>query len=246
MSNVLYSLILTSLAGLSTLIGYFAIFIKGDKNKIISFSLAFASGVMSIICFIDLIPSAHNYLNNYVLVFRILYILCFIILGFYLSSFFDKHLTFNTNNNSLYRVGFLTMLGIIIHNIPEGIITFMVSQVDKSIGLTLAIAISLHNIPEGISISIPLYYSTKNKLYTFMLVLIAGCSELIGGVISLIFFKDFITDTILGIIFSLIAGIMLNISLFNLLKESYQYNKKISFIGYLLGGIVMIISHFVM
>ena len=135
------------------------------------------------------------------------------------------------------------MLGIIVHNIPEGIITFMVSQVDKNIGLALAIAISMHNIPEGISISIPFYYSTKNKMYTFILVLLAGCSELIGGVISFIFFKNIITNTVLGIIFSLIAGIMLNISLFNLLKESYQYDAKNSIIGYLVGALVMIASH---
>lgn len=137
------------------------------------------------------------------------------------------------------------MIGIIVHNIPEGIITFMVSQVDKSIGLTLAIAISLHNIPEGISISIPLYYSTKNKIHTFLLVLLSGCSELIGGLLTFLLFKNFVNDSLLGIIFSIIAGIMLNISLFNLLKESYQYDKKNSYIGFLIGVLIMIISHFI-
>lgn len=244
MNNIMYSFILTIFSGLSTLIGYFAIFIKGDKNKIVSFSLSFASGVMATICFIDLIPSAFSYLNKFVLLFQVLYILCFIIIGFIISSLFDKHLSFE-RNDSLYRVGFLTMLGIIVHNIPEGIITFMVSQVDKSIGLSLAIAISLHNIPEGISISIPLYYSTKKKLKTFILVLIAGCSELIGGVLTFFFLNDFITDNLLGIIFSIIAGIMLNISLFNLLKEGYCYNKKISYAGFLMGMLVMIVSHFI-
>lgn len=244
MSNILYSFLLTTFAGLSTLMGYFAIFIKGDKNKIISFSLSFASGVMGAICFIDLIPSAFSYLDDYLLLFRILYILLFIILGFFISSLMDKHFSFE-KNGSLYRVGFLTMLGIIIHNIPEGIITFMVSQADKGIGLSLAIAISLHNIPEGISIAIPLYYSTKKKFDTFMLVLIAGCSELIGGLLSFLLFRNLITDNFLGIIFSLIAGIMLNISLFNLAKESLVYNKKMSYIGFVAGALVMICSHFI-
>ena len=244
MDNILYSFILTSLAGLSTLIGYFTIFIKGDKNNIISFALSFASGVMSIICFIDLIPEAYNYLENYVIIFRILYILCFIILGFLISNFFDKHLLKNSSNDSLYKIGFLTMIGIIIHNIPEGIITFMVSQVDKKIGMSLAIAISLHNIPEGISIAIPFYYSTKNKLLTFVLVLLAGCSELFGGLLTFIFFKNLMSEHIFGIIFSIIAGIMLNISIFNLLKESREYNNKISIIGFIAGAIVMISSHF--
>lgn len=246
MNNILYSFILTILSGLSTLIGYLAIFIKGDKKKIISFSLAFASGVMATICIIDLIPSSFNYLINYAILFRILYIILFIVIGFYLSSLMDKYMSFDNKNGSLYRIGFLTMLGIIVHNIPEGIITFMVSQVDKSIGLSLAIAISLHNIPEGISISIPMYYSTNKKLYTFILVFIAGCSELVGGLLSFLFFRNFINDNLLGIIFSLIAGIMLNISLFNLLRESREYDKKISLYGFMIGMVVMLVSHFVL
>jgi len=244
MNNVLYSFVLTIISGLSTIIGYFAIFIKGDKNKIISFALSFASGIMTTICLIDLIPSSFSYLNNFWIIFRLLYILLFIVIGFFLSSLMDKHLSLE-HNGSLYRVGFLTMLGIIIHNIPEGIITFMVSQVDKSIGLSLAIAISLHNIPEGISISIPLYYSTRKKLYTFLLVFIAGCSELVGGVVSYVLFSDMISNNLLGIIFCLIAGIMLNISLFNLLQESREYNKKLAFLGFIIGVFVMVISHFV-
>lgn len=240
----MYSFLLTILSGLSTIIGYFAIFIKGDKNKIISCSLAFASGVMATICLIDLIPSAFSYLENYLLLFRILFVSLFIILGFFISSLMDKHLSFN-ESNSLYRVGFLTMLGIIIHNIPEGIITFMVSQVDKEIGLSLAFAISLHNIPEGISISVPLYYSTKKRLYTFGLVFLAGCSELFGGILSFIVFRFIISDTLFGIMFSIIAGIMLNISLFNLLKESLEYNKRMCLIGFILGILVMLFSHFI-
>lgn len=84
------------------------------------------------------------------------------------------------NKNSLKKVGIVSMIAITLHNIPEGIITFMVSGVDINLGIKLALAISLHNIPEGISIAVPLYYATRKKLKTFLIVLLAGLSEISG------------------------------------------------------------------
>ncbi|MBQ8472191.1 MAG: hypothetical protein IJ501_01665 [Bacilli bacterium] len=127
--NILASFILTSLAGLSTIIGYFIIFIKGNKDKIITFSLSFASGVMLTISIIDLIPSSFNYLSNYHLLFRLLLIIFFFILGINLSYFISSKVD-KENSNSLKKVGIISMLAIVLHNIPEGIITFMVSGVD--------------------------------------------------------------------------------------------------------------------
>lgn len=242
MNNIMYSFILTTLAGLSTILGYGVIFIKGDKKKILAFSLAFASGVMAVICFTDLLPSSFSYLDDYYVIFRILIMLLFVVLGFFLSSLFERYLPLQFNNNNLFRIGFLTLLGIVVHNIPEGIVTFMVSQVDRDIGLSLAIAISLHNIPEGISIAVPLYYATGNKFKTFLMIFLAGFSELLGGIITFIFLKNIITDAFLGIIFSIIAGLMVNISLFNLLKEGCGYNKKMAFLGFIIGAIIIIIS----
>jgi len=245
MNNVLYSFVLTIISGLSTIIGYFAIFIKGDKNKIISFALSFASGIMTTICLIDLIPSSFSYLNNFWIIFRLLYILLFIVIGFFLSSLMDKHLSLE-HNGSLYRVGFLTMLGIIIHNIPEGIITFMVSQVDKSIGLSLAIAISLHNIPEGISISVPIYYATGSKIKAFTYTLISGLSEPLGALIAYLFLKNLVNDTIMGIIMAVIAGIMIQISCYELLPTSLKYKrKKITVLLFIIGTLFMLTNHFI-
>lgn len=103
------------------------------------------------------------------------------------------------------------MIAITLHNIPEGIITFMVSGVDINLGIKLALAISLHNIPEGISIAVPLYYATRKKLKTFLIVLLAGLSEIFGAIICFLFLKNIINDFFIGICFSLIAGIMINI-----------------------------------
>ena len=245
MNKILSSFILTSMAGLSTLIGYFIIFIKGDKKKIITFSLAFASGVMLTISLTDLIPSSFTYLSNYNLIFRLLLMSFFFVLGIFISYYIS--LKVNVDDNSLKKVGIISMFAIILHNIPEGIITFMVSGVNLNLGIKLALAISLHNIPEGISIAVPIYFATKKKLKTFTYVLISGISEILGAIICYLFLQNFINNFIIGIIFSMIAGIMINISLSELLKEALKYNdKKEVILGLVIGFMIMFISHIVL
>ena len=148
------------------------------------------------------------------------------------------------DSNSLKKVGIISLIAIILHNIPEGIITFMVSNVNIHLGIELALGISLHNIPEGISIAIPYYYATSKKIKTFLLVLIAGLSEMVGGLICFIFLNKFINDFLIGIMFSFISGIMINVSLNELLPEIFGYKKKkIIIYGFILGSLIMIISH---
>lgn len=242
MNKVLVSFILTTLSGLSTLIGYFLIFLKIEKEKIISFSLSFASGVMFTISIIDLIPSAYNYLNIYNYFFRLLIIIFFFIIGVFLSTFisskFDKK-----KDNSLKKVGIISMIAIIFHNIPEGIITFMISGINLNLGIKLALAISMHNIPEGISISVPYYYATNKKLKTFFLVLLSGFSEILGALICYLFLSKYINNFLIGICFSIIAGIMINISLSELLPESFKYKNKLTYLGFIFGTFIMILSH---
>lgn len=244
MNNIIISFILTSLAGLSTILGYFMIFIKGDRNKIITFSLAFSSSVMMTVSLIDLIPSSLSYLNYYMFIFKYLLFIFFFVLGIYLSYYISKK-TELINSNSLKKIGILSLITIILHNIPEGIITFMISGINISLGTELAIAIGMHNIPEGISIAIPIYYGTNNKIKTFFVVLIAGLSEVLGSIICFLFLKNYINNIIIGITFAFISGMMLNISLSELLKEALKYKKKIvTIIGFIIGTIVVFISHF--
>ena len=141
-----------------------------DKDKVIISSLGFASGVMIATSFFDLIPESYNYLiSTYNAIPSILFIVIFFVIGILLSSYINKNI--NTINNNLYKVGITSMLAIIIHNLPEGIITFLTASVNKSLGFSLFIAITLHNIPEGISIAVPIYYSTKSKIKAFLYVL---------------------------------------------------------------------------
>lgn len=242
MKNLLNIFIITSFAGLSTTLGFFIIFIKGDYKKIVSFFLSFASGVMFIISLIDLIPTSFNYLNNYFLLFRLLFISFFILLGFLICYLFENILN-NNHYNSLGKLGILSFISIILHNIPEGIITFITLQSNVELGLSMALAIALHNIPEGISIAIPLYYAKFSKLKIFFVVFFAGLSELFGALITYLFLINIINDFFMGIILSLVSGIMLNISLFSLLKEGFTYHKMICILGFILGILFMFLMH---
>lgn len=244
MNNISTAFLLTLIAGFSTLIGTIPIFIKlKNENKIIAASLSFAAGVMICVSVTDLVPESLNMLSN--LNDAIMIILCFlfIFIGILLSTVIDKTLPTKTNTSSLYKVGIISMLAIILHNIPEGIATFISTTKSTSLGISLTIAIALHNIPEGISISVPIYYSTKSKLKAFLYTLVSSLSEPFGALITYLFLINYINDTILGLLFSLIAGIMIQISLSELLPTSKSYNlPKLTKTFFIIGIIFMLLK----
>ena len=138
------------------------------------------------------------------------------------------------------------MLAIIIHNIPEGIATFMATNSNIMLGISLTIAIALHNIPEGISISIPIYYATNSRFKAIFYTFISAISEPFGALLTYLFLSNFINDRIMGCLFGIIAGIMIHISLYELLPTANSYNKKgIMFLFFIIGVLFMIINHFV-
>lgn len=223
------------------MLGCIVIFIKNiEHNKIITASLSFASGVMLCVSLTDLIPESLNLINNSNYFFTISISLISVFIGIYLSLLLNK---ITTAKNTLYKTGLLSMIAIIIHNIPEGIITFITTSNNINLGISLTIAIALHNIPEGISISVPIYYSTNSKTTAITYTLISSISEPLGAIITYLFLKKFINNLFLGILFSIIAGIMLELSLFNLLPTSkkYQY-KNINLIFFIFGIITMLIK----
>ena len=135
------------------------------------------------------------------------------------------------------------MLAIILHNIPEGIATFLSASTNQKLGLSLALAISFHNIPEGISIAIPIYFSTKNKKKAFLYTFISGFSEPVGSLIAYLFLAKYMNNFLMSILLSFIAGLMIHIALFELLKESISYkNKKKTQLFFFIGVLFMLIS----
>ena len=182
------SLILTTIAGLSTLLGTIPIFIN-KKNNIIISALSFAAGVMITVSIIDLIPEAVNYIEKTIMPFPTIIITSiFIVIGIIISMTIDKYINMK-REGELYKIGLISMIAIIMHNIPEGIITYLSSETNIKLGISLTIAIALHNIPEGITIAIPIYYSTKSKIKAITYTLISALSEPLGALLTMLFLK---------------------------------------------------------
>ena len=242
MSNINYAFIITLLAGLSTLIGFLFIYIKKDRVGVISSSLGFAGGVMISVSILDLIPNSFILIkNNYVVINSIILVFIGLIIGITISNIIKDKVEYE--DKKLYKLGIITMLVIILHNIPEGIATFITTTNNIKLGMTLAIAIALHNIPEGIAISIPIYYSTSKKSRALLYTFISAISEPLGALLSYLFLSKYINESILGILYSIIAGMMLNIGYNELYKESKQYNKYNSIKYLIIGSLIMIINH---
>ena len=237
--------LLCLIAGLSTLLGSLSIFIKGNKNNIIKCALAFAAGVMLSVSIFDLIPESFTMFQSPTKNSLFLNITIFMIIGLIIPLFIDKILPNKIGeDNKLYKLGIFTMVAIIIHNIPEGIATYISSETNIKLGISITIAIAMHNIPEGISIAMPVYYATKNKKKAIALTFISGMSEPLGAILAYLFLKPIVNDTIMGGIFAIIAGIIAYISIVELLPNALQYKeKKKTIMSFLIGILFMYVNH---
>ena len=141
------------------------------------------------------------------------------------------------------KMGTFTALAIAIHNFPEGIATFTATLQDPSLGIPIAIAIAIHNIPEGIAISVPIYFATGSKKKAFKLSFLSGLAEPAGAIIAYFLLMPFLSDGLFGIIFAGVAGIMVFISLDELLPAAKKYDETHkSIYGLVAGMIVMALS----
>lgn len=237
--------ILTTLAGLSTLLGTLPIFIKNKTNKIIISSLSFAAGVMITVSITDIIPESFNYINKtFKIIPTLLIIGISISLGIIISMTIDKYIN---REGELYKVGIISMIAIILHNIPEGIITYLSSEADIKLGLSLTIAIALHNIPEGISIAVPIYYAKKSRGKAILYTLTSALSEPLGALLAYLFLSKIMNNFIIGITLSIVAGIMIQIALYELIPTSLKYKNKFKTILFIIiGSIFMLLNHLIL
>jgi ZIP family zinc transporter len=152
--------------------------------------------------------------------------------------------------HKLLRMGLFTALAIGIHNFPEGLATFLAVLEDPTLGVAIAVAIALHNIPEGISVSVPIYYATGNRRKAFVYSALSGVAEPVGACVGYLAIRLFfggndgaIPPQIMGMLFAGVAGIMVYISLDELLPTSRAYGKgHDSLIGLVAGMVVMALS----
>ncbi len=144
---------------------------------------------------------------------------------------------------ALLKMGTFAALAIAIHNFPEGIATFTSALQDPSLGIAIAAAIAIHNIPEGIAVSVPVYYATGSKKKAFKLSFLSGLSEPIGAIVAYLILMPYLNDVMFGIIFAAVAGIMVFISLDELLPAAKKYDEAhTSIYGLVAGMAVMALS----
>ncbi|MEG0152202.1 MAG: zinc transporter ZupT [Cellulosilyticaceae bacterium] len=262
MNNIYFALLITLLAGLSTGIGgLIAIFSKKDNKNFLSISLGFSAGVMIYVSFIEIFQKAKVSLiaalgetkGHWITVLAFF-------AGMLLIALIDKAIPSQDNpheicalddlecqkeleNKTLKRTGILTALAIGIHNFPEGLATFISAMQDSSVAIPIAIAIALHNIPEGIAVAVPMYHSTGSKKKAFLYSLASGVSEPIGAIVGFLLLRNFFNDLTFGIIFASVAGIMVFISLDELLPAAREYGEHhLSIYGLISGMMVMALS----
>lgn len=216
--SILIPIIITSIAGLSTLLGNLLLFIDSKyKDKLISFSMGLAFIVMFSISIFELIPEGIRLVTGRLLVYEIFfYSLLLLLLGYMFVVLIDNKID---SDSKLYKIGVLSMISLLIHNVPEGIICAISSVNDINIGLKMSFAIMMHNIPEGICISLPIYYATKSRGKAFLYTVISSLGEILGAVITMLFLYKYINDYIMYIIFIVTAGIMITLSVGKILKE---------------------------
>ena len=234
--------ILTIISGFSTLIGTIPIFFKINKvGEVLSFSLSFSYFILLYISLFDLIPSSIGVLCNHMSFINIIKCIIPFLIGYLIIFYLSKI----ENKSSLYKIGIISLISIIMHNIPEGIIVFVSSYKNIKIGLKTVLAIIFHNIPEGILISIPLYYSNKSRGNVIKKVLLASISEPIGALLSLLLINRGIDDKILSYILLFVSGIMVSLCFNDIFKELLKYNnKKYILFGFELSIILIIILSF--
>ena len=260
-NNVIFAFGLTLFAGLSTGIGSALAFFTKRTNKVcLSVSLGFSAGVMIYVSLVEIfgeakhiLIDAHGEKQGYW--FTVLAFFCGIliiaIIDRLVPSFENPHEVRTiedinkpiSKDKKLMRMGLFSALAIAIHNFPEGIATFSAGLINPTIAIPIAVAIAIHNIPEGIAVSVPIYYATGNRKKAFLLSFLSGLAEPVGALFGYILIKPFLNDTILGILFASVAGIMVFISLDELLPTAKEYGKHHSAIyGLIAGMAVMAIS----
>jgi len=236
---------LTLFAGLSTGLGSaLAFFAKRTNTKLLSTALGFSAGVMIYVSFIEIFPKAKDSLvaelgpiTGYWTTVLAFFggIICIAIIDKLVPDFENPHEVHRAEEmdaqdlaaefQKLYRMGLFTALAIAIHNFPEGLATFISALKDTKLGIVIAVAIAIHNIPEGVAVSIPIFYATNNRKKAFVYSFLSGLSEPVGALIGYAILFSFLNDVIFGILFASVAGIMVFISLDELLPTAREYGQ---------------------
>jgi zinc transporter, ZIP family len=255
---MLFAFSLTLIAGLATGIGgAIAFFTKRTDKTTLSVALGFSAGVMIYISLVEILGRSGESLAavfgqragewiNIVSFFAGIGIMALIDALVpseenphelhTVEEMADKH---PVKDKRLLRTGLFMALAIAIHNLPEGLATFMAGVADPKLGISVALAIAIHNIPEGIAVSVPIFYATGSRKAAFAGSFLSGLAEPVGALIGIALFSVFLPEHLFGIVFAAVAGIMIYISFDELLPAAREYGKHHHAIGGLIAGMAL-------
>lgn len=238
-------LYLSVIASLTTLSGIFFMINYKDKNKIdriitISLSIAFIN--MLLVSIFDIFLNTIKNMPNKAFLSVFIYLVINYTIIYLFLKICHKIKKFKVGEGKLYFLGVINTITLLLHNIPEGIITCTVTNINYKLGLKLTSSIIMHNIPEGISIAVPIYYSTKSKKRGFIYVLIAALGEVIGALFSIIFLKSILNQKIIDYMLISVSSIMILIALEEIFPQIISKNKKSVLVGILIGIILFIVN----
>ena len=261
MNEVMFALSLTLIAGVATGAGSLVVLFSKIKNsKFLSMCLSFAAGVMLYVAFAEILVEAFEdlqdgfgdgvgYLIATVAFFAGILIMAaidkFIPHGDEVTELNRSDLLDGKNEKELKRTGIMSAIAIAVHNFPEGIVVFIAAIHDPAMGIAIAIAIIIHNIPEAIAMAAPIYYSTGSKAKAFLISLGAGLVQPIGALVAWFFLQNIFEDieNVFGIIFAVVAGIMVFVAVHQLLPAAHKFGKHHLVMKWLFAGMaVMAIS----
>jgi ZIP family zinc transporter len=261
MNPVVIAFLLTLFAGLSTGIGsLIAFFAKRTNTSFLSASLGLSAGVMIYVSFVELLPGAVQLISRQSENGKIWGVVSFFA-GIALIAIIDKLVPSVENphepklvedmhhepqkNARLLRMSFMTALVIAIHNFPEGIVTFITTINEFSLGVPIAIAIAIHNIPEGIAVSVPIFYATGSRKKAFWYSFASGLAEPVGAFFAWLALLPFIKNNpeLIGYVSAAVGGIMVYISLDELLPAAEEYGEHhLAIYGVIAGMAIMAIT----
>lgn len=267
--NYLFAFGLTMFAGLSTGIGSVIALLMGRSSvRFLAVALGLSAGVMIYVSFMEILPEARLALGqafgsgpgNAAAMGAFFG-------GMLIIALIDKLVPEDVNPHemihhpdkdmddlgaaragerdysALRRTGAFTAIAIAVHNFPEGMATFTAALADPSLGVAIAAAIAIHNIPEGISVAVPIYYATGDKKKAFTHSFLSGLAEPLGALVGFTLLRPFFSPALMGLLFALVAGIMVFISLDELLPSAEEYGEHhLSIYGLIAGMAIMAIS----
>jgi ZIP family zinc transporter len=265
LSTLLFAFGLTLFAGLATGVGSALAFLaKKTNTRFLSISLGFSAGVMLYVSFIEIFHKGREAISHGLGDVRGYWVTTIAFFGGILlaalidklvPSFENPHEMRKTEDISsekrqtlvdqhrLMRMGVFSAIAIGIHNFPEGLATFIAALQDPALGIGIAVAIAIHNIPEGIAVSVPIYYATGSRKKAFGYSFLSGLAEPVGALVGYLVLMPFLSETLFGILFASVAGIMVFICLDQLLPSAEKYGEHhLAVYGLVSGMAVMAVS----